>query len=57
MVLCVTGCEALYADMGHFGANPTRISWFGLALPGLLVNYFGQGALTLADPRTVADPF
>lgn len=57
VVLCVTGCEALYADMGHFGKKPIRISWFSLALPGLLCNYFGQGALILADPRTVADPF
>ncbi|MFH1033359.1 MAG: KUP/HAK/KT family potassium transporter [Pseudomonadota bacterium] len=57
VVLCVTGCEALYADMGHFGKNPIRISWYGLALPALLCNYFGQGALILADPRAVADPF
>jgi KUP system potassium uptake protein len=57
VVLCVTGCEALYADMGHFGAKPIRISWFALALPALLCNYFGQGALILADPRAVSEPF
>ena len=55
--LAVTGAEALYADMGHFGRLPIRIAWFGLVLPGLLLNYFGQGALLLADPATVANPF
>jgi KUP system potassium uptake protein len=55
--LTVTGAEALYADMGHFGRLPIQIAWFGLALPGLLLNYFGQGALLLADPDTVANPF
>ena len=55
--LAVTGAEALYADMGHFGRRPIRIAWFGLVLPGLLLNYFGQGALLLADPRTAANPF
>ena len=55
--LAVTGAEALYADMGHFGPLPIRIAWFGLVLPGLLLNYFGQGALLLADPATVANPF
>lgn len=55
--LAVTGAEALYADMGHFGRPPIRIAWLGLALPGLLLNYFGQGALMLADPATVANPF
>jgi KUP system potassium uptake protein len=55
--LAVTGAEALYADMGHFGRRPIRIAWFGLVLPGLLLNYFGQGALLLADPRTVTNPF
>jgi KUP system potassium uptake protein len=55
--LAVTGAEALYADMGHFGRLPIRIAWLGLALPGLLLNYFGQGALLLADPGTVANPF
>ena len=55
--LAVTGAEALYADMGHFGRLPIQIAWFGLVLPGLLLNYFGQGALLLADPATVANPF
>jgi KUP system potassium uptake protein len=55
--LAVTGAEALYADMGHFGRLPIRIAWLGLVLPGLLLNYFGQGALLLADPATVANPF
>ena len=55
--LAVTGAEALYTDMGHFGRLPIRIAWFGLVLPGLLLNYFGQGALLLADPATVANPF
>jgi KUP system potassium uptake protein len=55
--LAVTGAEALYADMGHFGRLPIRLAWFGLVLPGLLLNYFGQGALLLADPSAVANPF
>ena len=55
--LAVTGAEALYADMGHFGRLPIRIAWFGLVLPGLLLNYFGQGALLLADPGTASNPF
>ncbi|MDF2780727.1 MAG: kup1 [Geminicoccaceae bacterium] len=55
--LAVTGAEALYADMGHFGRLPIRLAWFGLVLPGLLLNYFGQGALLLADPAAVANPF
>ena len=55
--LALTGAEALYADMGHFGLPPIRIAWFGLVLPALLLNYFGQGALLLADPATVANPF
>jgi KUP system potassium uptake protein len=55
--LAVTGAEALYADMGHFGRRPIRIAWLGLVLPALLLNYFGQGALLLADPRTAANPF
>lgn len=57
VVLCITGCEALYLDMGHFGAKPIRISWYGIALPALLLNYFGQGALVLNDPRTAAVAF
>ncbi|HUQ02275.1 MAG TPA: KUP/HAK/KT family potassium transporter [Kofleriaceae bacterium] len=56
--LVVTGGEALYADMGHFGRVPIRIAWFTIALPGLLLNYFGQGALLLArEPGTVTNPF
>jgi KUP system potassium uptake protein len=56
--LVVTGGEALYADMGHFGRKPIRIAWFGVALPGLLLNYFGQGAVLLQRPvGTVANPF
>ena len=55
--LVVTGGEALYADMGHFGVRPIRLGWFGLVLPGLLLNYFGQGALLLRDPTAVVNPF
>ncbi len=55
--LCVTGGEALYADMGHFGARPIRIVWFALVLPSLLLNYFGQGALLLTDPKAADNPF
>ena len=55
--LVVTGGEALYADMGHFGKRPIRVAWFGLVLPALLLNYFGQGALLLHDPHAVEQPF
>lgn len=55
--LVVTGGEALYADMGHFGVRPIRLAWFAVALPGLLLNYFGQGALLLADPTAAVNPF
>ena len=55
--LVVTGSEALYADLGHFGRKPIQFAWFGLALPALLLNYFGQGALVLSDPAAIADPF
>jgi KUP system potassium uptake protein len=55
--LVVTGGEALYADMGHFGARPIRFTWFSLVLPALVCNYFGQGALLLADPAAVDNPF
>ena len=57
VVLCITGAEALYADMGHFGARPIQYAWLGYVLPALLINYFGQGALLLADPSTVENPF
>ncbi|MBI4293587.1 MAG: potassium transporter Kup [Betaproteobacteria bacterium] len=55
--LAVTGAEAVYADMGHFGPNPIRIAWFGLAFPGLILSYFGQGALVLRDPAALKNPF
>jgi KUP system potassium uptake protein len=55
--LVVTGGEALYADMGHFGVRPIRIVWFALVLPSLLLNYFGQGALLLHDPSAAVSPF
>jgi KUP system potassium uptake protein len=55
--LAVTGGEAFYADMGHFGAFPIRVAWFGLALPALTLNYFGQGALLLVNPRALESPF
>ncbi len=55
--LVVTGGEALYADMGHFGRKPISVSWFGLVLPGLLLNYFGQGAMLIADPEKIDNPF
>lgn len=55
--LAVTGGEALYADMGHFGRRPIRLAWFVLVLPSLLLNYFGQGALVLANPEEAHEPF
>lgn len=55
--LAVTGGEALYADMGHFGKHPIRVAWFALVLPALVLNYFGQGALLLIDPKAAAQPF
>ena len=57
VVLCVTGSEALYADMGHFGKQPIRLAWFSVAMPALTLNYFGQGALLLEDPQAVKNPF
>ncbi|MEN9892592.1 MAG: hypothetical protein RLY78_2887 [Pseudomonadota bacterium] len=56
VVLCVTGGEALYADMGHFGKKPIRIAWYGFVMPALVVNYFGQGALLLRQPEAVENP-
>jgi len=56
VVLCITGAEALYADMGHFGKKPIRLSWFGLVLPALVLNYFGQGALLIANPAAAENP-
>ncbi len=55
--LAVTGAEALYADIGHFGLKPIRLTWYGLVFPALLLNYFGQGALLLRDPGAAANPF
>ncbi|QBM30353.1 MULTISPECIES: potassium transporter Kup [Hydrogenophaga] len=57
VVLCVTGGEALYADMGHFGKKPIRLAWFSIVMPCLTINYFGQGALLLEDPEAVKNPF
>jgi KUP system potassium uptake protein len=57
VLLVVTGGEALYADMGHFGLRPIRITWYGLVLPSLLLNYFGQGALLLTNPESIEHPF
>jgi KUP system potassium uptake protein len=57
VVLVLTGGEALYADMGHFGPRPIRVAWFGLVLPALLLNYFGQGALLLSNPSGIDNPF
>lgn len=57
VVLCVTGAEALYADLGHFGKKPIRLAWFSVVMPALTLNYFGQGALLLARPEAVKNPF
>ncbi|MCE2774009.1 MAG: potassium transporter Kup [Limnohabitans sp.] len=57
VVLCVTGGEALYADMGHFGKKPIRLAWFSVVMPALTLNYFGQGALLLHNPDAVKNPF
>jgi KUP system potassium uptake protein len=57
VVLCVTGAEALYADMGHFGARAIQYAWLGFVLPCLLLNYFGQGALMISNPSAISNPF
>jgi KUP system potassium uptake protein len=57
VVLCVTGAEALYADLGHFGKKPVRLAWFTVVMPALLLNYFGQGAMLLRHPENVVNPF
>ena len=57
VVLAITGSEALYTDLGHFGKKPIRIAWFGLVLPALTLNYFGQGALLIANPQAIENPF
>jgi hypothetical protein len=53
----VTGAEALYADLGHFGKKPIRVAWFSIVMPSLVLNYFGQGALLLKNPAAVKNPF
>ena len=55
--LVVTGSEALYADLGHFGRGPIRFAWLAVVLPALTINYLGQGALVLADPKSIENPF
>ena len=57
VLLAVTGAEALYADMGHFGRKAIRVAWFGLVAPALVLNYFGQGALLIGDPKALENPF
>ncbi|PND39355.1 potassium transporter Kup [Paucibacter aquatile] len=57
VVLVVTGGEALYADLGHFGKKPIRIAWYGIVMPSLVINYFGQGAMLLVEPEAVKNPF
>jgi KUP system potassium uptake protein len=57
VVLAVTGAEALYADMGHFGRKPIQLAWVAFVLPSLALNYFGQGALLLSDPEAIENPF
>jgi KUP system potassium uptake protein len=57
VVLVITGAEALYADMGHFGKRPIRLAWFAVVMPALVLNYFGQGALILREPTAAANPF
>jgi len=57
VLLAFTGAEALYADMGHFGKGPIRMAWFGLVFPALMLNYFGQGALLIANPGALSNPF
>ena len=57
VILCITGGEALYADMGHFGRSPIRLSWCAMVMPALMLNYFGQGALLLSRPELAFNPF
>ena len=57
VLLAITGAEALYADLGHFGKRAIRIAWFGMVAPALVLNYFGQGALLIAQPEAIANPF
>ena len=55
--LAVTGAEALYADLGHFGKRPIQTAWLFIVLPSLALNYLGQGALVIADPKAIENPF
>ena len=57
VLLAITGAEALYADMGHFGKRAIRVAWFRVVAPALVLNYFGQGALLIADPKAISNPF
>ena len=57
VLLALTGAEALYADMGHFGRKPIQLAWFGLVLPALMLNYLGQGALLIINPKAIENPF
>ena len=57
VLLAITGAETLYADVGHFGKRAVRIAWFSVAAPALVLNYFGQGALLIAHPEAIANPF
>jgi KUP system potassium uptake protein len=57
VLLAITGAEALYADMGHFGKRAVRVAWFAIVAPALVLNYFGQGALLIADPKAIENPF
>ena len=57
VVLAITGAEALYTDVGHFGRKPIQISWLIIVFPALLLNYYGQGALLISDPKTIDNPF
>src|SRR5689334_306631 len=57
VLLAITGAEALYADMGHFGKRAIRVAWFGIVAPALILNYFGQGALLIANPNALENPF
>lgn len=57
VVLAITGAEALYADMGHFGRLPIQVAWLGMVLPALMLNYMGQGAMLLSQPQAIANPF
>ena len=57
VLLAITGAEALYADLGHFGRRAIRVAWFGAAAPALVLNYFGQGALLITHPEAIANPF